>query len=309
MKTDMPAPGVHRLLTMMVNVYFVSDEAGGWTLVDAGLRPYTSTIRSAAHEIFGSRPPSAIVLTHGHFDHVGALPDLARAWDVPVYAHPLELPYLSGRSSYPPPDPTVGGGMMSLLSPLYPRGPINLGSRLRPLPADESVPALPGWRWIHTPGHTAGHVSLFRDADRLLLAGDAVVTTKQESTIDVVRQREVVWRPPAYYTSDWDAAHASIERLAALEPGVLATGHGRVLRGPHMRRALHQLADDFDRVRPAHGRYADHPAVADGRGIVSVPPPAALLTPAALAGAATAVGVAAALVAIRSHRRNVVRSS
>ena len=42
---------------------------------------------------------------------------------------------------------------------------------------------MPGWRWVHTPGHTAGHVSLFRDADRTLIAGDAFVTTKQESAL------------------------------------------------------------------------------------------------------------------------------
>ena len=116
MTLDTCASGVHRLLTMMVNVYYVSDESGGWTLVDAGLAGYTASIRRSARQLFGSRPPAAIVLTHAHFDHIGGLPMLAEEWGVPVYAHPLELRYLTGRSSYPPPDPNVGGGLWSLQS-------------------------------------------------------------------------------------------------------------------------------------------------------------------------------------------------
>ena len=50
---------------------------------------------------------------------------------MPIYAHELELPYLTGRSPYPPPDPTVGGGLMADLSWMYPRGPIDLGDRVQ----------------------------------------------------------------------------------------------------------------------------------------------------------------------------------
>ena len=60
-----------------------------------------------------------------------------------------------------PPDPSVGGGLMSPLSPLYPREPVDVSRRLQALPADGSVPAMPGWRWVHTPGHAPG-VSLWR---------------------------------------------------------------------------------------------------------------------------------------------------
>src|SRR4051795_734279 len=140
MMTDTCARGVHRLLTMMVNVYFVSDESGGWTLVDAGLRPYTGRIRQAAKELFGSRRPASIVLTHGHFDHIGGLPQLAEEWGVPVYVHPLEMPYLTGRSAYAPPDPAVGGGLWPWLSPMFPRGPIDLGSKAHMLPPDGLIP-------------------------------------------------------------------------------------------------------------------------------------------------------------------------
>ncbi|HEX7243273.1 MAG TPA: MBL fold metallo-hydrolase, partial [Longimicrobiaceae bacterium] len=175
--------------------------------------------------------------------------------------------------SYPPPDPTVGGGAMAALSWTYPRGPVDLGDRVRALPADGSVPGMPGWRWIHTPGHTAGHVALFRDSDRTLVAGDAFVTTKQESALSALTQRREINGPPMYFTPDWDSARASVRALAALEPEVAATGHGVPMRGEELRRGLHALADRFDeRAVPAHGRYVGRPAVADRGGVVSVPP-------------------------------------
>ena len=167
----------------------------------------------------GGRRPSAIVLTHGHFDHVGALNALRETWDVPIYCHVEELPYVTGARAYPPPDPSVGGGVMARLATLYPRQPIDLGGQVRALPSDGTVPTLPAWRWIHTPGHTAGHVSLFREADRTLIVGDAFCTTKQESLLAVASQRPELHGPPAYFTTDWDAARDSVERLAAASAG------------------------------------------------------------------------------------------
>ena len=193
----------------MVNVMAIGT-ASRWILIDAGLRGFGPSIIAAAEQRFGpGARPSAIVLTHGHFDHVGSLDALLERWDVPVFAHVLEMPYLTGRSPYPPPDPLVGRGAMALMSRLYPRGPIDLGSRVHELPSDGSVPDVDDWRWIHTPGHTPGHVAIYRDADRTLLSADALITTKQESIFSVLTQRCELHGPPAYYTPDWDLARES----------------------------------------------------------------------------------------------------
>ncbi len=233
-----------------------------WVLIDAGVMGTTGLIARAAEERFGpDSRPAAIVMTHGHFDHVGALEELAERWDAPVYAHTLELPYLNGSAAYPPPDPGVGGGLVSQLSRFFPRGPVNVGSRLQTLPDDGSMPGMPGWRWIPTPGHTPGQVSLWREADRTLISADAFITTKQESAYAAMTQAPEMHGPPMYFTQNWQDARASVERLAALEPELVVSGHGRAMHGAEMRAALHALARDFDRVAvPDQGRYVEQPA-------------------------------------------------
>ena len=274
-------PGVTGWRNVFVNLYYVwpQDQEGAgapWVLVDAGLPASADYIHQHAAELFGpDNPPQAIILTHGHFDHVSALPDLLQAWpDVQVYAHRLELPYLNGRSSYPPPDPTVGGGGMATMSFLYPKKPLDLGSRVEALPDDGSVPFLPDWQWLHTPGHTPGHVSFFREGDRTLLAGDAFTTVKGESMLATWTQKQEVHGPPAYFTPDWEAARTSVERLARLAPEVAATGHGIAMLGDELRQQLQDLVENFrQKAVPAHGRYVKQPAVADASGVLSVPPP------------------------------------
>jgi glyoxylase-like metal-dependent hydrolase (beta-lactamase superfamily II) len=117
-------------------------------------------------------------------------------------------------------------------------------------------------------------VALYRESDRTLIAGDAFVTTKQESAYAALTQRPEINGPPSYFTPDWISARRSVEALAALEPWRVATGHGPPMEGKEMRRDLQQLAWDFDRLAvPRNGRYVREPAVADERGVVTVPPP------------------------------------
>ncbi|WP_342641523.1 MBL fold metallo-hydrolase [Rhodoligotrophos ferricapiens] len=267
-KTHEIAPDLAYRRLGIVNVIFSGMPAAGdrrWVLIDAGLFGTKGLIKDAAAERFGGEGrPAAIILTHGHFDHVGVLEDLAAEWDVPVYAHPLERPYLEGKAAYPPGDPSVGGGAMAALAKLYPQGPIQLGDRLHTLPEDGSVPHMPGWRWIHTPGHSVGHVSLWRESDRALIAGDAFVTTDQESAYAVAVQRAEMHGPPMYFTTEWDKAGQSVAKLATLKPELVITGHGEPMQGAEMRSALDQLAREFPRVAvPSRGKYLDRPARAE----------------------------------------------
>ncbi|GAA4333656.1 MBL fold metallo-hydrolase [Mucilaginibacter gynuensis] len=259
-----------------VNIYMIANRrsAGkGWVLVDAGLRGTAKRIIAMAESLFGpGTKPAAIVLTHGHFDHVGALQELLKYWDVPVYAHPLEIPYLTGASSYPPADPTVGGGLMALMSWAYPSKPINLGSRVIPIDKYDGVPELPEWKVIHTPGHTPGHISLFWPLNTTLIAGDAFTTTKTESAIYVLNFIRKLSGPPKYLTTDWHAAGKSVRKLAALQPRIASTGHGEVMRGKELQTELSYLANNFKELAvPHHGRYIKRAAMADETGVKYVP--------------------------------------
>ncbi|RXZ83080.1 MBL fold metallo-hydrolase [Paenibacillaceae bacterium] len=242
----------------IVNICMIGKkDDNNWVLVDAGMPSSADEIIIAAEKRFGPNSrPNGIILTHGHFDHVGAIIELINFWKVPVYAHELEMPYLTGKQSYSPPDPSVNGGLLAKLSMFYPNSPIDLGNNIEQLPSNGAIPILPGWRWIHTPGHTAGHISLFRDSDRVLIAGDAFVTVKQESIYKVFVQEKEISGPPRYFTTDWDSAKQSVINLHGLHPTIAVTGHGVPMEGNELTDSLEKLVEQFDQIAmPSSGKY------------------------------------------------------
>ena len=299
-RTPDVARGVTRVPIVFVNTYFVTG-ADGWVLVDTGLPGASGYIRQAAEAQFGTGTrPQAIVLTHGHFDHAGSALELAKQWDVPIYAHRLELPYLTGRSDYPPKDPTMGGAI-AFMARAFPDSGYDFGGRVRELPAEGTVPGLPRWRWLHTPGHSPGHVSLWRESDRTLLAGDAFATMDLDSWTSQVTHARELSRPPAPFTPDWGAARRSVEMLAGLKPHTLAAGHGRAVSDGAATR-LETFAKTFS--PPGHGRYVGQPVRADERGVVAVPPPVPDPLPGQLATVAVAGLAGAALYYLTRRRRD-----
>lgn len=228
-----------------------------WILIDTGLENSYDFIVESAQERFGKESrPEAIMLTHGHFDHVGSVERLAEHWDVPVYAHELEIPYITGKKDYPMGDPEVDEGLVAKMSPSFPHRSIDLGHRAVVLPKDGSVPGMPDWKWIHTPGHTEGHVSFFREKDKVFIAGDAFTTTKQESFTSVLTQHEQIKGSPAYLTTDWPAAQKSAEQVKELKPEWAIPSHGLPMRGQELAKHLEILTQDFKEIAiPDKGRF------------------------------------------------------
>ena len=283
-------PGVARLRTAIANVYLVGLSGGPWVVVDTGTPGNGTRIREAAELRFGrGARPEAIVLTHGHRDHSGSALELAEYWDVPIYAHRLERPYLTGKSAYPPKDP-MAGGAFSFMSRVFPSTPPDLGARLEDLPEGGEIPGLVGWRWHFTPGHAPGHVAYYQRYESILLAGDACVTMDLDSAIGMVTQEPRISRPPAPFTYDWEQALRSVELLAELRPMVIGAGHGEPMSGSEVAAGLADLARNFPRPR---GRYATEPARTDETGVIFVPPPA----PDPIPKIAAAVGLAAVALA------------
>jgi glyoxylase-like metal-dependent hydrolase (beta-lactamase superfamily II) len=253
-------PDVYYYTNQIVNIILVGDPNGSdpWVLIDAGMPKSGAEILKVAEKRFGNRKPAAILLTHGHFDHVGSIVDLILEWNVPVYAHPYEQPFLTGEQAYPEPDTSVEGGMLAKISAIYPNEPINIREALQFLPADGSVPFLPGWRWVHTPGHSPGQVAFFRDTDRLLVSADAFITVKQDSFYKVLMQKEEVCGPPVYLTTNWQEAWESVRRLEALQPQVVIPGHGSAMEGEELTNGLHRLVQEFEKLAiPDHGKFVN----------------------------------------------------
>lgn len=220
-----------------------------WVLVDTGLDTSEKFIIEKMQERFGRKnKPMYILLTHGHFDHTGSVKSLSNYWDVPVYASKEEFPYLTGDRDYPPGNPDADEGLVAKMSAHFPNQAIDISERLLPLPDDGSAPQMPDWKWVATPGHTKGHICLYREKDGVLIAGDAFTSTKQESLINVLVQKDKIKGPPAYFTQDWEDAKSSVVKLRDLHPSLAILSHGNPIGGEELQEHLNYLAEHFDEM-------------------------------------------------------------
>jgi len=277
------APDVGWLPVSFANVYFIGRAGGKWVLVDAGMPGRANEIMEAAEARFGAGSrPEAILLTHGHMDHAGSALALAERWDVAIYAHRLEMPYLTGKSVYPPADPTVGGAI-AFLSRFFPTQLRDLGKSVRELHPGK-VPGATGWQSLATPGHSPGHISFFRPADHVLIAGDAFATINMDRWSGLLTGKQVLARAGSPLTCDWQAVRSSLEELTNLRPNVIGCGHGIPMCDAELPARMQRFVERFR--APRTGRYVRRPARTDEDGIVDLPPapfdPVPLMTAASL---------------------------
>jgi glyoxylase-like metal-dependent hydrolase (beta-lactamase superfamily II) len=199
------------------NCYLV-EEDDGLTLVDTSFRGSAATIRRAAAQL--GAPITRVVLTHAHHDHAGSLADLrARLPDAEFSWSAREATLLAGHH-----EPEPGEPRGRLRGSLYERSGV-VADRL--LEDGDRVGSLVA---VAAPGHTPGHLALFDDRDGTLVAGDAFLTIG-----GLFVTTEFRWRFPfPALSGTWHAETAlrSARRLCSLEPALLATGHGPLLRDP-----------------------------------------------------------------------------
>jgi hydroxyacylglutathione hydrolase len=193
-----------------VNAYLVGD-----VLVDTGLRVSAGRIREA----IGDRKLRAIALTHAHGDHGGSARKLAQDFDLPVWVGVRDREATeTGKAVVKKPFDAPGLRIIAGAMGNFPSVPV-----ARTLAEGDDLAA--GFTVIDTPGHSPGHVSFWRESDRVLLCADVFFNMNLFTTVPGLRQ------PPGPLTFDPPENRRSERKLAKLEPAIAGFGHGPVIEG------------------------------------------------------------------------------
>jgi hydroxyacylglutathione hydrolase len=188
----------------MINVYLMED-----VLIDAGTRWAAGRI---LRQLRG-RKLSMVALTHCHPDHQGVAKQICERWGIPLACHEAEVAAVEGRAAMQPNNRIMRLGHRLWSGPAHPVGRI--------LHEGDEVT---GFRVIHAPGHTPGHIVFFREADRVLVAGDVL------ANINFLTGKPGLRQPPKFFSADPAQNRQSIRLVAALQPAVVCFGHGPPLR-------------------------------------------------------------------------------
>lgn len=193
-------------LLIPVHVWVVVGD-GGVTLVDAGFPFMAKGILKFIDQL-GAGPLQRILLTHGHGDHVGSIRAILRSNPAPVFAHPIEIPYMEGARPYPRRKSLERNVAEGLAQPLAES-------------AQGHLAEVAGLKPYLTPGHSPGHVVYYHEQDRVLLAGDLFTSSGGQ-----------LRRPMRMFTGDMGEAVRSGRIVRELNPTVVAVCHGEPVLNP-----------------------------------------------------------------------------
>jgi glyoxylase-like metal-dependent hydrolase (beta-lactamase superfamily II) len=232
----LPIPRGSRGADGFLNLTLILDEQNGNTLIDAGLPGQAEVIGAALTEIgTGIRDLRSIIFTHQDLDHVGSGAALVRQSGAMVFAHPADAPHIDGTLKPIKPLPEMLEQRPQMREVL---------ERLEPVGVDEyledgdRLDLAGGTRVIFTPGHTPGHLSLYLERPKILVAGDAV--TAEGGHLN---------GPNPSMTLDMRPAMQSIRRLADLEIDTIVCYHGGVIgedANGQLRRVLQEVSRESD---------------------------------------------------------------
>ncbi len=224
MSIETVAPGVHVVPLGFVNALILEDD-GGPVIVDTGM-PGSATKILDGVKALGHAPGAVqkIIITHLHIDHAGSLAELKRATGAPAIMHPVDAALVRRGQAIRPVTPTPGlfSRVMALTTRFF-RAELEAATVEEEIVEGDRLPLAGGIQVLHTPGHAAGHVSLYLDRDGgILLVGDAAVHMMG------LRYPPIV--------EDMAAATASLKRLAMLPFNTAVFMHGQALNGAAGRR-------------------------------------------------------------------------
>lgn len=191
-----------------MNVYLAGD-----VLVDAATR---HARRRIFRQVEG-RGLEAHVVTHAHPDHQGSSKAVCERFGIPLWIGEADAPAMEdGRLAERQPDHPMNRLSERLLAgPPYP-----VSRRLR------EGDAVGDFTVLDTPGHSAGHIALWREADRTLLLGDVLLGCHPLTGVPGLHE------PPGFFTPNPARNRDSARRIAELEPALVCFGHGPPLRDP-----------------------------------------------------------------------------
>lgn len=218
-----------------MNVYLIEEEDGGGVFAfDAGTRAMAGGIREAAAGLGGL---TRVVLGHSHVDHRGSAAKLG----VPVHCHPDEVADAEGdggvhyqRLGDIP--VTYSRWLYRATFRIWDAGPVEIAGTL------SEGDRIAGFEVIHLPGHAPGMIGLWREQDRLCLCSDTIYMT---DSLRPLGHHPGVYPPHPVFDQNPEQTLASVRKLAALEPTVIAPGHMAPLTGERteLRERLERAAD------------------------------------------------------------------
>ena len=220
------------------NCYLLRED-DGFTLIDTNMGGQAQAIMREANKL--GLPIVRILLTHAHVDHVGSLDTLHAALpNAQVAISERDARFLTGDKSLDSSEPQV---------PLRGGYPVCTTKPTRLLHEGDRIGSL---EVVATPGHTPGHVAFLDTRDRTVIAGDAFQT---QGGVAVSGTFELLFPLPALATWHKGLAQESARKLLALQPSLLAVGHGRMLSHPqaameHAIRVMEESLAKEERKRP-----------------------------------------------------------
>ncbi|MDN4613976.1 MBL fold metallo-hydrolase [Leifsonia sp. F6_8S_P_1B] len=220
-------PGVHRIEHASTNCYILQ-EGSAWTLVDTAFPATWQVLARAAHHVgLRLRDLEAILLTHGHFDHVGFAERAIEELGTPVYVHPAdrhlaEHPYRYRRERTPAVYPFLYPRAVGPVAAMVAAGALRVKGVKEARELTGAGPVLvPGRpKVVFSPGHTDGHCALHLPDHDALLTGDALVT------LDPYKGERGAQIIAGAATANSERALASLDALRITGARVLLPGHG-----------------------------------------------------------------------------------